>query len=173
MFGLAKDGQAPRLFLKLNPNHVPYYGCMLAALIGLISFMEVGSTSAANVFGYLTSSVTVFGILNWTSILVSYINYQKGIKYHNIPRKAVPFRMWFQPYAAYVALFFVAVITFFFGYNAFIEGFHYKTFITSYIGIIVCIGNTLFWKLFKKTRKVRVEDMGEFYQINAEKNLNL
>lgn len=173
MFGLAKDGQAPKLFLKLNPYHVPYYGCIVAALIGLISFMEVGSTSAANVFGYLTSSVTVFGILNWTSILVSYINYRKGIKYHKIPNEAIHFQMWYQPYAAYVALFFVAVITFFFGYNAFIEGFHYKIFLTSYIGIIVYIGNILFWKLFKKTKRVKIEDMAEFYQKNAERNLSL
>lgn len=173
MYGLARDGQAPKLFMKVNKFHVPYYGAALGGIISLIAYMECGSTSAANVFGYLTSSVTVFGILNWISILISYIRYRKGIELHNIPHEAIPFKMWWQPYPAYIALFFICTITFFFGYSSFVHGFHYKLFLTSYVGLFVYLGNIFLWKFWKKTKKVDLLEMKEFYTTNAERNLRL
>lgn len=134
LYGLAKDGFAPKFFTKLNRNGIPYYGCLFTAMWGLLAYMNASDSSVV-IFGYFSSSVIVFGILNWLNIMISYICYYKATIAQNIKREDIPFRMWGQPYAAYAAAIFIMIITFFNGYNAFIKGFKYKTFITTYIGI--------------------------------------
>lgn len=108
--------------------------------------------AAGTVFEYITSTVSIFGILNWFYILIAYINYDRAIKAQGIYFDEIPFRMWFQPHAAYVKVFFVTIITFFNGYNAFITKFHYKIFITSYIGIFANILMAIGYKLYFRTK---------------------
>lgn len=153
LYGLAKDGFAPKLFLKLNRNGIPFNGCLFTAMWGLLSYMNT-SQSSATIFGYFPSSVTVFGILNWLNIMLSYICYYKATVAQKVPREDVPFRMWGQPYVAYIATFLIMIITFFNGYNAFIHGFKYKTFITSYIGVAAYLIMIFFYKLICKTKRV-------------------
>lgn len=153
LYGLAKDGLAPKIFTKLNRNGVPYYGCIFTSIFGLLAYMNAKDSSAV-IFGYFSSSVTVFGILNWLNIMLAYINYYKATVVQNVPREDIPFRMWGQPYAAYIATFFIIIITFFNGYNAFIKGFKYKTFITTYIGIAAYLIMIIGYKLIYKTKRV-------------------
>ncbi|QEU63102.1 hypothetical protein KDRO_F10440 [Kluyveromyces lactis] len=150
LYGLAKDGAAPKLFLKLNRYKVPYWGCVIGSLLGFLAYMNVNA-SVSTVFGYITSTVSVFGIINWFYILVAYVNYQRAIKAQNVPREEIPFRMIGQPYLAYISLFFVVVITIFNGYNSFIPNFQYKTFITTYIGILVNAVLLLGYKIYHRT----------------------
>lgn len=154
LYGLAKDGAAPKVFLRLNKYKVPVVGCVAGSLLGFLAYMNA-KKSAATVFGYITSTVSVFGILNWVYILLAYINYNRAIKQQKIPLSEIPFRMPFQPYAAYIALFFIAIITVFNGYSAFILKFKYKTFITSYIGIFANFVLILGYKLYYRTKMVK------------------
>ncbi|KAG0689593.1 hypothetical protein C6P40_004799 [Pichia californica] len=165
LYGLAKDGLAPKIFGKLNRNGVPFYGCIFTSLFGLLAYMNANESSAV-VFGYFTSTVTVFGILNWLNILLAYIGYYKATVVQNVPREDIPFRMWGQPYAAYIATFFTIVITFFNGYNAFVGGFKYKTFITTYIGIAAYIIMIVGYKFIYKTTRVTPETAVLYYNKN-------
>lgn len=156
LYGLAKDGYAPKVFLRLNRNGIPYYGCLFTAMWGLLSYMNVAQSSAT-IFGYFSSSVTVFGILNWLNIMLSYICYYRATVVQKVPLENIPFRMWGQPYVAYIAICLISVITFFNGYNAFIHEFKYKTFITSYIGIAAYLVMIFGYKLIYKTKRVTSE----------------
>ncbi|CUM64879.1 uncharacterized protein PRCAT00002495001 [Priceomyces carsonii] len=153
LYGLAKDGAAPKIFLKMNKFNIPFIGCLFAAIFGVLAYMNVKESSAES-FGYITSTVSVFGILNWAYILISYIGFHRAVTSQDVPSAKIPFKMWFQPYSAYVTLFFVLVITFFFGYGAFVPKFDYKIFITSYIGVFVNIALYAFFKLWFKTKLV-------------------
>lgn len=154
LYGLAKDGAAPKIFLKTSKYNIPVAGCIAGSLLGLLAYMNT-KTSAATVFSYITSTVSVFGILNWFYILLAYINYNKAIKAQKIARSEIAFRMWFQPYAAYVTLFFVVIITIFNGYNAFVIKFNYKAFLTCYIGIFANILMICGYKFYHHTKFVR------------------
>lgn len=158
LYGLAKDGAAPKIFLRLNKHKIPMVGCVVGSLLGFLAYMNT-EKSAATVFGYITSTVSVFGIHNWFYILVAYIHYDRVVKSHGVRLDEIPFRMPFQPYAAYIALFFVSVITFFNGYSAFILKFNYKLFITSYIGIFANVLLVLGYKLYYKTKWVKPEEI--------------
>lgn len=158
LYGLAKDRAAPKVFLFTNKSKVPLVGCIVGSLLGLLAYMSTNKATAT-VFNYMTSTVSVFGVLNWFYILIAYINYDRAIKKQGINFDEIPFRMWFQPYAAYMALFFVVIITFFNGYNAFIIQFHYKNFITSYIGIFANILMVIGYKVYFKTKFVQPSEI--------------
>lgn len=157
IWALAKEGQAPAIFHKTNSRGVPLAAVAVSSLFIALGFMNVNE-DASTVFGYFVSLVTVFGALNWISILVSYHYMLKGMKAQGIPRSVMPYRNPLLPYGAYIALAVTVLVIFFNGFAAFMP-FTTAKFLTSYIGIAVYLINILWWKVFKKTKQVRPEEM--------------
>ncbi|KAG0679957.1 hypothetical protein C6P40_005000 [Pichia californica] len=153
LYGLARDGMAPKIFLKLNRFGIPYYGSVFTALFGLLAFMTT-SSGASNIFGYLTSAVSVFSLLTWLNVLIAYITFYHATEYQKIPREDIPFRMWFQPYLSYVAIFFICIIIFFNGWDAFVTEWNYREFLTCYVGVFVYVVMILGYKIVYKTKRV-------------------
>lgn len=114
LFGLAHDGQAPGIFRHTNAKGVPLWGVGLTSLFTVLAYMNV-TESSSKVFGYLVSLVTVFGTLNWISLLVSYIQFTRGMKAQGLDRRSMPYRGPLQPYGAYLALGITCLVTFFNG----------------------------------------------------------
>lgn len=156
LYGLAKDGLAPSIFLRLNRNRVPYIACIATGIWGCLAYLNVTDLSAT-IFNYFSNSVTVFGLLTWFNILLAYGGYYRAAKVQQVPREEIPFRMWGQPYVSYLALFLCLIILIFNGYLCFIGGFQYKSFITSYIGIAVYVAMIVGFKIVKKLKLVRPE----------------
>ncbi|KAI0130312.1 amino acid permease/ SLC12A domain-containing protein [Xylariales sp. AK1849] len=157
-WALAKDHQAPQLFRRTTMRGVPIPAVVLSSVFIALGFMNA-TKNAATVFGYFVSLVTVFGLLNWASILVSYLAMQRGMKAQGIPRHDLPYRNALLPWGAYVALILVFVVIVFDGFAAFIPKFQVDKFVTSYIGIPVYIFNVLWWKLLKRTKIVEPKNM--------------
>lgn len=174
LFGLAKDGQAPRIFAWTTTNGVPMYGVALSSAFILLGYMNIAKSSST-VFGYFVSLVTVFGTLNWVSLLVSYIAMRRGIAKQGIPLSDLPYRGPLQPYGAYFALFMTFLIIVFngknrstlfrqllisvLGFSAFIATFDLTKFITSYIGVLVYVVNFVAWKIFTRCKRVSPDEM--------------
>ncbi|KAH9242357.1 hypothetical protein K456DRAFT_1905383 [Colletotrichum gloeosporioides 23] len=178
LYGLARDGQAPRIFTKTTGAGVPIIGVAATSVFAALAYMNAAKSSS-QVFGYLVSLVTVFGTLNWVSVLVSYIQFTRGMQAQGIPRSIMPYRGPLQPYGSYAALLITVLVVFFNGYNAFIPKFTVSTFMTSYIGIAIYVVNIISYKLYAKTQKVglgtmdlhsnRLEDDGAKYPSTLEK----
>lgn len=158
VWALGKDGQAPQLMVRTNARGVPIPAVALSSIFIALGFMNA-TKSASTVFGYFVSLVTVFGALNWVAVLVSYLAMIRGMKAQGIERAVMPYRNPLLPWGAYIALFFTALVIIFSGYAAFIPHFQVDKFMTSYIGIPVYIINILWWKWFKKTKRVKPEEM--------------
>ncbi|KAG6364721.1 hypothetical protein INS49_006325 [Diaporthe citri] len=157
IWALAKDGQAPAIFHKTNSRGVPTAAVAVSSLFIALGFMNV-TKDASTVFGYFVSLVTVFGALNWISILVSYHYMLQGMKAQGIPRSVMPYRNPLLPWGAYIAFVITVLVIIFNGFAAFMP-FKIDKFLTSYIGIPVYVLNVFWWKIFKKTKKVRPEEM--------------
>ncbi|KAF2019330.1 dicarboxylic amino acid permease [Aaosphaeria arxii CBS 175.79] len=158
LYSLAKSHQAPAIFVRTTGNGVPIYGVAATSAFALLAYLNVAK-STSTVFGYFVSLVTVFGTLNWISILVSYIQFTKGVKAQGISISDMPYRGPLQPYGAYFALITTALIIFFNGYNAFMPSFRVSTFMTCYIGVFVYLVNIFAWKFFYKTKMVTAQNM--------------
>lgn len=120
LFGLARDNQAPKIFGRTSARGVPLAGAAFTALFTVLAYMNA-SKSSSQVFGYLVSLVTVFGALNWICILVSYVQFTRGMKAQGISRDSIPYRGFLQPYGAYFALGMTMIVIFFNGKCCFLR----------------------------------------------------
>lgn len=114
LYGLARDGQAPRIFTKTTGAGVPIIDVAATSVFAALAYMNAAKSSS-QVFGYLVSLVTVFGTLNWVSVLVSYIQFTRGMQAQGIPRSIMPYRGPLQPYGSYAALLITVLVVFFNG----------------------------------------------------------
>ncbi|KAH0036325.1 dicarboxylic amino acid permease, partial [Aureobasidium melanogenum] len=153
LHSLAKEGQAPKIFEWTSKSGVPLYGVAATSAFILLAYMNVAK-SATTVFGYFVSLVTVFGALNWISVLVSYVGFTRALRAQKISPSQLPYRGFLQPYGAWFGLGLTVIVVFFNGYKAFIHGFQLSTFMTCYIGILVYLLNVLAWKILHGTRRV-------------------
>ncbi|KAM5361794.1 hypothetical protein ACJA88_014321 [Fusarium oxysporum] len=158
LFGLSHDHQAPAIFGKTTGNGVPLAGVIFTSLFAALAYMNAAKSSSV-VFGYLVSLVTVFGALNWVNILVTYIGFTRGLKAQGIDRSSMPYQGIFQPYGAYFALSLTILIIIFNGYGAFIPTFDVAKFLTSYVGVVVYLGNIVFWKVWRRTERVPLSEI--------------
>jgi amino acid transporter len=104
LYGLAKDGQAPKLLAKTLKNGVPAWSVCFAALFCVLGYMNAAK-SASTIFEYFVSLATIFALLNWLSILLSYLNFRRGIKRQEISLKERSYCAVLQPYGAYYSMF--------------------------------------------------------------------
>ena len=79
MYGLAKTGQAPRIFARTNRYGTPYVSLALSTALGLLAYMGVSETSN-KVFNWFANMSSVTGMLNWFGICITLIRFRKGLK---------------------------------------------------------------------------------------------
>lgn len=114
IYGLAKDGQAPKIFAKALDNGTPLWAIAISSVFVALGYMNA-SKDAGQVFDYLVSLITIFAILNWIAILTSYLGFRRAIKAQGISVKSLPFVGWLQPYGAYYSLFISLLVLVFSG----------------------------------------------------------
>lgn len=114
LYGLAKDHQAPRIFQKTLSTDNPIVAVLFVSLFVALGFLNAAKSSSV-VFGYFMSLVTIFALLNWIAILVSYLSFQRGLKAQGILPQTLPYTGWLQPYGSYYALLFSLAVLFFSG----------------------------------------------------------
>lgn len=87
---------------------------ILSSCFVLVGYLN-SSKSAASVFQYFVSLVTVFAVLNWIAILVSFLSFRRALKAQGIQVKELPYVGLLQPYGSYYALVISFAILFFNG----------------------------------------------------------
>ncbi|KAL4938467.1 hypothetical protein BDV06DRAFT_225950 [Aspergillus oleicola] len=157
LYGLARDGQAPAILSRTLKSGVPIYAVGVSAIFALLGYMNAAK-SASTVFDYFVTLSTIFALLNWLSILISYFNFRRGVKAQGVSLEG-SYSGLFQPYGAWFSMVITVLCIIFSGYDAFIPHFKADTFVLRYIGIVVYVGNFLFWRFWKGTRWVRPSEM--------------
>ncbi|KYK60518.1 putative DIP5-glutamate and aspartate permease [Drechmeria coniospora] len=157
LYGLASDRAAPAIFRRTDKRGVPYPALIVCTAIACLAFMVV-SNDSKKVFGYFVNLTTIFGILTWISLLVTYIHFLKGRRAQNIPDSAMPYVAPQGLIGTYVALFFCCLIALTKNFNVFIHHgdveFDYKEFLTGYLGIPIYLALIFGHMLVTKSRGI-------------------
>ncbi|KIW68285.1 hypothetical protein PV04_04242 [Phialophora macrospora] len=167
LYGLASEGNAPRLFRRTDARGVPIYALGLSAAFGLLAFMNV-SDDSKTVFGYFVNLVTIFGLLTWISILVTHIYFVKARRAQNVPDTALAYTAPLGIYGSYGALSLCILIALTKNFNVFVHSpstygnFDYKNFITGYLGIPLYLIMIFGYKLIMKTKGIKSQDADLF-----------
>lgn len=158
LYGLACNGIAPKCFAKTNRFGIPYYSLALCVSFCGLAYMSV-SASSQEVFSYLVNVSTLFGLLTWATIIITYLYFSRAFKAQGISKDTLVYQAPFQSWAPHLALAICILVSFIKNFTVFINGFNYKTFITGYIALPVYVFCYLGYKIIKKPKIHRPEDV--------------
>ncbi|ODN98144.1 hypothetical protein I350_07787 [Cryptococcus amylolentus CBS 6273] len=158
LMSLARQGSLPKFFLRTTENGIPYFGVLVATAFGLLCFLSV-SNGSNQAFTWLSNLTALNGLITWITICAAYVRFYHAMKAQGIDRKKLPFVGWFQPYLAYVCIFFFTTILIFSGFSVFIGGFDSVNFVASYITIpfmtLVYVG----YKFWRRTKYIPLDEV--------------
>lgn len=100
LFGLAEQGQAPRAFMKVSRNGVPWLTVVVMA-VALAIGAVLNAVIPEDVFLIITSIATFATVFVWLMILLSHIAMRREIKQKNRPESEFRVPLW--PVASWVA----------------------------------------------------------------------
>ncbi|KAI9826420.1 MAG: hypothetical protein M1819_007383 [Sarea resinae] len=162
LFSLAQNKQAPRFFLKCSRTGVPYYAVAVTASISLLTYMSV-SSGANKVFNWFQNLTTIASLFTWMSICIAYLRFRSALKAQGVDRNSLVFKSPLQPFTAWFALSFFAIITLFNGFAVFTKGnWNVSDFLVAYIGIPIYFLLYAFWKILKRTKFIKPEEADIF-----------
>lgn len=138
LYALAQTGNAPKQFTYVTKQGVPYLGVLTTAALGLLAFLVVNN-NANTAFNWLINISTLAGLCAWLFISLSHIRFMQALEFRGISRDDLPFKAKLMPYGAYYSAFFVTVIIFIQGFQAFSPVFDVATFFTDYISLILLV----------------------------------
>jgi amino acid transporter len=159
LFQLAQQGQAPRIFSKVNKQGIPYYAVAVSAAFGLLGFLTVGKAGAEEAFVWLGNITALGSMITWTGIAVTFLRFYYGMKAQGLSRDVLPFHTAFQPYFAWAVAIIFPIIIFFNGWTSFHGEFSIDNFASSYVNIPFFALLFVGWKFAKKTKWVSYETM--------------
>lgn len=157
LYSLALDGQAPKFFLKCTAAGNPIYAVATVSLIGCITFL-IASNAAVTVFEWFVSLCTCGFVLAYLFMICTWIGWYRGLKAQGISRDSLSWKAPLMPYAAYVGVGMGCVVLLFLGFDVFVP-FSTQGFVTSYFGLAFSAFVYILWKVVKRTKPVRPEDM--------------
>lgn len=156
LYGLAKNGSAPKFFKNTTKTGVPYVSVLTTSIFGSLAYLEL-STSGGTAFEWLLNIVSIAGFFAWLLILVSHVRFMQVLEYKGISRDDLPYKAKLMPWLAYYAIFFILIIIITQGFTSFTPQFNTVDFIASYISLFLFI---FIWLIFQIWKKCRV-----FYKI--------
>lgn len=104
LYGLAVQGNAPKVLTKLNKNHVPVVGILVSAFFAVICVI-INKVIPEKALGILMSLVVSSLIINWIMISLTHLFFRKEKKAKGIKTS---FPTIFYPWTNYLSLLFLA-----------------------------------------------------------------
>ncbi|KAF1345759.1 amino acid permease/ SLC12A domain-containing protein [Delphinella strobiligena] len=160
LYGMAKNGHAPKLFMKMNRFGVAWVAVAFYGLFMCLGYMTL-SSSASTVFTWLQDIVSIATLVNWLTILIVYLRFFYGCKKQGINRHTeLPWAAPWQPYTTWASLVLFVVLLFTGGYATFIHG-HWsnETFVSSYLNIPLILIFYFGYKFWKKTKIIPLHEI--------------
>jgi amino acid transporter len=150
LYGMALNGDAPRLFGKTNKNGVPWVAVLATWSIGLLAYLNISSTGA-QVFTWFSNISTISGFIAWIVVMVTYIRFRKAMIYNNMLDQ-LPYRTKFQPYFVWIILVVVSLLTITNGFGVFTNAlWDVSDFLAAYITIPIFLVLYLGHKAYYRT----------------------
>jgi amino acid transporter, AAT family len=108
LYSLAQQGNAPKLFAKLNKNGIPVAGVLVSSALTLVAVI-LNYLIPGKVFMYLISVAIIAGIINWTMIIITNLKFRK-VKSAQGDADKIEFKTPLHPYTNYISFAFLVMI---------------------------------------------------------------
>ncbi|KAL8706513.1 MAG: hypothetical protein Q9201_000445 [Fulgogasparrea decipioides] len=158
MLYMARNGKAPRILSKVNKAGVPWVSLLFSNAFACISFLSV-SDSAGTVYEALITLSGVATFIVWGTIGIIHIRFRNGLAAQGQSTDLLPFKALWYPWGTYLALAANIFLILFQGYTAFLNPFSATDFVINYILLPVFVILLVGYKVWKKTKWVKVAEM--------------
>ncbi|MCO5549822.1 hypothetical protein L7F22_003296 [Adiantum nelumboides] len=160
LYGLALEGQAPRILKKCTKSGVPIYATAITALYAPLAYMVCGAVGANKAFGYLYAISAVSILIVWAVIMLTYIRFYYGLRAQGISRDTLPYKAPLQPYLSHATFIMFCLITLLAAFTVFIKGqWSASVFVTTYISIPLFFIVYFGYKFWTKSSFIKLQDM--------------
>ncbi|CAK5270850.1 unnamed protein product [Mycena citricolor] len=167
LYGMALEGQMPRVFSRCSKRGVPIYAVGASMLFSSMAFLQLNKASAV-ILQWITLVATVGLMVDNAIISLTYLRFRAALADQNIPRSSLPWFGRLQPFCGYYALIACTTMIFLSGYAVFLPG-HWSltTFIFSYVLILILPLVFVTWKVAKRTKLRKVCEIDLFERERA------
>lgn len=159
LYGMALNGDAPKIFGKTSKNGVPWVAVLATWAIGLLAFLNVSNTGA-QVFTWFSNISTISGFIAWIVVMITYIRFRQALVFQGL-LDTLPFKTKFQPYFTYIVLSVVSILTLTNGFQVFFPSkWAVSDFLAAYITLPIFIVLYLGHKAWYRTSwAIKIEDI--------------
>ena len=159
LYSLAIKRQAPKILLRTTPWGIPYVCVLVMTVFMFLSFMSLGA-GALTVFWWFLDLTACGVLISWITILLNHQRLVMAMKKQGIPLSALPWHNKMTAYSTPVALVLCVIILLTNGFEVFTKGgWSASGFISAYLDIPLVLTAFGLWKLFKKTRFVKLSEI--------------
>ncbi|KAF3797504.1 putative amino-acid permease [Colletotrichum gloeosporioides] len=157
LYGLAQEGQAPKIFAWTNKNGVPVVSLVVMNLIGFLSLLNL-SSGAGVVYTWIISITGVATFITWGLISLNHIRLRMALAAQNISADVLPFQAPAWRFCAYLGLAGNVFFIFFQGWTSFAP-WDVEAFFQNYVVVLLFIILAVGWKVVKKTKFVTLKEI--------------
>ena len=173
LHSMAINGDAPRIFGKLNRWGVPYYSVGLGSLFIFLSYLNCSNTSST-VFAWLSNIVSISGFLSWMFVGICYLRFRNIIDYLDLNDR-IPYRVPLMRYGAYFTTGFFAILSLTNGFYVFFpQNWSTSNFFAAYITLlfvaVLYAGSTIYYRQWRLIPPENIEIMDLLERVEAEEN---
>lgn len=160
LYAMAKEGDAPKVFTKLNSRGVPVPALLATAAFGVFAFLTslIGEGTAYN---WLINISGMSGFIAWLGIAIAHYRFRRAFHAQGKSLDAIPFKALFYPFGPIFATVLCLIIIAGQNYTAFTgETIDWYGASVAYIGIPVFL---LVYAAYKSKYKTHVIPLKEVY----------
>lgn len=162
LFGMAKEGHAPKIFAKTNTsNGVPIYAILATVAIGLLAFLT--SIFGTEIYFYLVAASGLSGFLAWIGIAICHFRFRRAfIKQGHKLSELGYHAKWF-PIGPIIALILSIIIVI--GQITTVT-MNAQSIITTYLALPLFLILYFSYKIVKKTKLIPLEEVDLSHDID-------
>lgn len=158
LFSMAKEGQAPKIFAKLNKRGVPVAATILTCVIGMLAFFS-SIFGDGIVYIWLMNSIGITGFIFWLGISVSHYRFRKAFLAQGHSLDELPYRAKWYPFGPIFAILIGLIVILAQNFQAFLaDKIDWGSVVAAYMGIPLFLILWFGYKFIKKTKVVPLEE---------------
>lgn len=158
LYSMAKEGQAPRIFAKLNKRGVPVAAVILTCIVGMLAFLS-SIFGDGIVYLWLMNSIGITGFIFWLGISISHYRFRKAFLAQGHSLDKLPYRAKWYPFGPIFAIIIGLIVILAQDYQAFLsDKIDWGSVIAAYMGIPLFLCLWFGFKFIKKTKVVPLEE---------------
>lgn len=156
LFSLAVDGDAPKMFSRINSHGIPVFALLGTTLVGLFTFLA--SIFGNQVYSFLVSASGLTGFIAWIGIAVSHYRFRRAFKAQGHELSELKYKAKWFPVGPILALILCILVIIGQDIQSF-KDFNWQAIGVSYMSVPLFLILYIYYKVKYKTKLIPLEEV--------------